>query len=49
MVHPSFLAEAQELLDSPISEEDLFAEAMALPPESAAGEEAEDNPFGKKR
>ncbi len=49
MVHPSFLAEAQELLDSPISEEDLFAEAMVLPPEFAPSKETEDYPLRKKR
>jgi hypothetical protein len=49
MVHPSFLAEAQELLDSPVSEEALLAEATALPPESAPGEDADDDRLGEKK
>ena len=51
MLPPSFLAQAHELLDSQISEEDLIAqaEAAALSPESAAGEDADDDSLGKKR
>ena len=51
MLPPSFLAQARELLDSQISEEDLIAqaEAASLPPESAAGENADDDPLGKKQ
>jgi hypothetical protein len=49
MVHPSFLAEAHELLNSPISEEDLTSEAMALPAESAPGEDADEDPLREKK
>jgi hypothetical protein len=49
MAPPSFLEQAHELLDSQISEEDLIAEAEALPPESAPGEDADDDPSGEKR
>jgi hypothetical protein len=50
MVSPLCLAQAREILDSQISEEDLIAqaEAAALPPESAAVENANDDPLAKK-
>jgi hypothetical protein len=50
MVPPSFLEQAHELLDSQISEEDLIAqaEAGAGPPQSADGENTDDDPLGKK-
>ena len=48
MVHPSYLAEAREILAAPMSEEDLSAEAMALPAESA-GEESGDDPTSEKK
>lgn len=51
MLPPSFLALAHELLDSQISEEDLIvqAEAAALSPESAAGEDADDDQLRNKK
>jgi hypothetical protein len=51
MLPPSFLAQAHELLDSQISEEDLIAqaEAAARSPESAAGEDADDDRLGEKK
>ena len=51
MLPPSFLAQAHELLDSQISEEDLIAqaEAAALSPEFDAGEDPADDPLGKRK
>ncbi|MGB6941102.1 MAG: hypothetical protein WBE37_01730 [Bryobacteraceae bacterium] len=43
MLPPSFLAQAHELLDSQISEEDLISQA-----EAAAGEDTDDDPLDKK-
>ncbi len=43
MLPPSFLAQARELLDSQISEEDLISQA-----EAAAGENTDDDPFDRK-
>ena len=42
MVPTSFLEQAHQLLDSRVSEEDLIAEAISLPPESAPGEDGDD-------
>jgi hypothetical protein len=49
MVPPSFLEQAHELLESHISEARLIAQAEAGPlPESAAGEDADDDPLGRR-
>ncbi|MBZ5578902.1 MAG: hypothetical protein LAP40_20265 [Acidobacteriia bacterium] len=48
MAPPSFLEQAHKLLDSQVSEEDLVAGAEASPPESAPGEDADDDPFEEK-
>lgn len=50
MVPPYYLEQAHELLDSRISEEQLIAQAEAgALPESAAGEDADDDPSAEKR
>ena len=51
MLSPSYLAQAHELLDSQISEEDLIeqAEAAAPSPDSPVGKDADDDPLDKKK